>query len=49
METNYINWNEDEQLTIDNMNLDTLVLIMERQDTDNKDLLENVYTLEGEL
>lgn len=48
-ELSIINWSEDDQTTIDNMSLDTLILLMDREDQANKGHLEHSYDLEGEL
>ena len=49
--TNYITWNTEEESTIEHMNLDTLVLLMEREDANRSalDTLENDYVTEYHL
>jgi len=48
MNTNTLTWNTDQERTINDMDLDTLVLLMDREDQANKGHLELEYQL-GEL
>ena len=43
--TNIITLTDDEQLTINNMSIETLVLLMDREDQQNKGHLEQDYSL----